>query len=92
MPKEGWARHDNDKDVKVCFLMTCVVSLCSQLRFDRYEAAVQFITSQGGVEDIPSQPATQLLLELLTPLLSGKTDKGKSGIIGIRNSCSIFAC
>ena len=35
MPKEGWASifwHDNDKDLNVCFLVTCVILRCMQER------------------------------------------------------------
>ncbi len=55
----------------------CIVLYCSQLRHDRYEGAVEYIISQGRVQEMQSQPATQLLLKLLSQLLTGKLDKGK---------------
>ncbi len=55
---------------------------CSQLRYDRYETAVESITSHGRVDEMPNKPATELLFNLTKPLLIGKVDKGKSAAQG----------
>ena len=65
--------------VKLTMLFT--FSLCSQLRYDRYDAAAESIISGGQVEEMPSRPAIQIPVYLLRPLIVGKLDKGKEFII-----------
>ena len=64
-----------------CLSTRSIILHCSQLRYDHYEAAVESITSQGCVDEMPDKPATELLFRLIKPLLIGKLDKGKSPAI-----------